>query len=74
MNQADNRADERFAVLETKLAYQEQTIKELDALVYEQGSAINRLETMLKLLTDKLKSLDSGTSQPMAASERPPHY
>ncbi len=67
-------ADARFEVLETKLAYQEQTIKELGTLVYEQGCAVNRIEAMLKLVTDKLKNMDAGMERPLAASERPPHY
>jgi len=42
--------------------------------VYDQGREISRMATLLKLLGDRLKNLDAGSGQPMAASERPPHY
>ncbi len=74
MNQENDTAENRFALLETKLVYQERTIKELGALVYEQGCVIDHMESMLKLISTKLKSMDAGAELPLPALERPPHY
>ena len=61
--------------IETKLAYQEKTIKELNEVVYDQQKAIERLEQgyeKLKRLFNEFAKMSSGSDGP--ANEKPPHY
>jgi SlyX protein len=62
---------ERFVVLETKVAYQEHTIFELNQVVVEQSRAIADLTRRLELVDGHLRALDPGRD---AAHEKPPHY
>jgi len=67
--------DKRIIELETKVAYQEHTIQELNEEIYRQQRQINKVETMCKHLMDRVQTLagaDGGDQQP--TNERPPHY
>jgi SlyX protein len=62
---------ERIVDLEIKLAYQEQLIRELDALVRSFGDRLDRAERELKTLKDALVS----PAVPLnPQNEPPPHY
>lgn len=64
----------RIEALETRVAYQERTIAELNSLIFEQGRAITRLEAGLKKATLRLKDLSDGKQPGLPENERPPHY
>jgi uncharacterized coiled-coil protein SlyX len=65
-----DRDDERWLDVDVKLAYQERLIRELDALVREFGSRLDRAERLLEQLKQAMPSpLPLG-----AANEPPPHY
>ena len=68
--QSDNK---RFETIESKLAFQEDTIQQLNDALVEQQSRIDHLETQLSSL---LKRLDDEPELPNMTSEdeRPPHY
>jgi SlyX protein len=68
------RPDARFTDLETKLAYQERTIAELGALVFEQGKRIERMESALRKTSARLRELSEGKQPGLPENERPPHY
>lgn len=57
--------------LESKLAFQDDLLDRLDAIVTEQEQRIKRLETAYQLLSSTVKGagLDINTGD-----ERPPHY
>lgn len=63
----------RFEDLEVRLAYQEQALNELNAVVTEQQAMIDRLERRCEALRDRLRSLGEGPGD-AAGDERPPHY
>ena len=66
--------DKRLEVLEIKIAYQEQTISQLNEVILEQQSRLDDLESICRLLRDKLQSVgESGGGDP-DAHEPPPHY
>ena len=64
----------RLEELETRNAYQEATIQDLSARIYEQQQQIDRLEARLASLAEKVKGLAAGESAPLPENERPPHY
>lgn len=66
-------SDRRFEDLEVRLAYQEQALNELNAVVTEQQATIDRLERRCDALRDRLRSLGEGSGD-RAGDERPPHY
>ncbi len=63
--------EERFVLLETKIAYYEKTNLDLNDVVIAQGRAIDSLRLRLEALERQLRSLDEGEALP---HERPPHY
>ena len=66
--------EQRIVEIETKLAHQELTLEELNAVVTEQTSRLMRLEELTERLLDRVQSLsDAGTSAAVG-DERPPHY
>lgn len=70
----DPETQARLDELETRNAYQEATIQDLSARIYEQQQLIDRLETRLTSLAEKVKGLATGEAAPLPENERPPHY
>ncbi|MFV2058357.1 MAG: SlyX family protein [Thiohalomonadales bacterium] len=70
-----NEAENRFVEIETKLAFQEDTIQELNNIVYQQQQKLDQLEFFVQQLHSRVKA-DSGisSSNDDPASEVPPHY
>jgi SlyX protein len=66
--------EKRMEGMETKLAYQELTIAELSALVFEQSRALERLEAALRKTASRVKELSEGKQPGLPENERPPHY
>ncbi len=71
-----NIVDDRLVELETRVAYQEDTLQQLNQIVTEQDKQLLRLQEHIRLLAEKLMSLEGGLEQISGAtvSERPPHY
>ncbi len=69
---AGNDYDERLDGLETRIAFQDQTIEELNATITEQWRAIDLLTRKLAMLEEQVRSgvhiADPATEKP------PPHY
>lgn len=65
--------DERFEIFETKLAFQEDTIAQLNDALVEQQLRIDHLEASLRSL---LERIDDQPDLPglTPEDERPPHY
>ena len=63
--------DDRLTDLEIKLAYQDQLIRELDALVRSFG---DKLDTTVRELEALKQSLRSPEIPVGPASDKPPHY
>jgi uncharacterized coiled-coil protein SlyX len=62
---------ERFTDLEIKVAYQDKTIADLEALVRSLGV---RIEELARELTQLKEAVRSPEGPPGPANERPPHY
>ncbi len=67
--------DDRILTIETKIAYQEKTIRELNDELYRQAREIDKLTTLCNTLLKQNKALSElaiGSTGP--ANEKPPHY
>jgi SlyX protein len=63
---------ERIDTLETRLAYQDDTIETLNQTITAQWKQIDALTRQLAALNDRLQEAE--TQAPGPANERPPHY
>ena len=61
-------SEERLVKIETQLAFQEQTIKELNDVLYQQQQEIDRLTKRVDELTESIPGIEA------PANEKPPHY
>lgn len=59
--------------IETRLAFQDDTIQELNDVIYRQQQQIDRLEKALQVVLSKVQDLmESGNDN--ITDEKPPHY
>ena len=59
--------------LQTQLAFQEQSINELNEALTNQQLQIDKLRLEIKLLLEKIEEGQSAGESP-SANEQPPHY
>ena len=65
----------RLEEIETKIAFQKQTIKDLNDVLCEQLQEIERLGSICDTLVKRVKELSEFTPRIDApANEKPPHY
>jgi len=62
--------EERFVLLETKIAYQEKLISDLSDVLAEHSQTIDRMELRVRRLEQALRE---NTGEPVG-HDRPPHY
>jgi len=63
--------------LQSRIAFQDQTINELNDALTSQQQQIDKLQYQLKLLNDKLTDMEEGMVGTMdinQGDEKPPHY
>jgi SlyX protein len=65
--------EERLNAIETTLAYQEQQITDLSAMISAQWKEIERLQRLLSAAHDKIQDMEAHNGAP-PANVRPPHY
>ena len=65
---------DRIIDIETKLAYQEHAIGELNDVIYRQQQQIDQLERLCQSLTNRLQDVVESTSVNKDGHEKPPHY
>lgn len=68
--------DPRIIELETRLAFQDDLIEQLNSIVSNQQRQLDRLEASLNLIAEKLRGADSGGASAATHldDEPPPHY
>jgi SlyX protein len=69
----ESQTEARLTELEIKLAFTEDVVERLDAVVIEQQRQIDRLMQELMRLREQMQQAGSATSGP-SGDERPPHY
>jgi len=67
-------ADEKLVGIETKIAFQERAIQELNQQVYQQQKEIEKLNRLLSNLSEKLRLAVSGVNVDDSDDDVPPHY
>jgi SlyX protein len=72
--QVVQRDDERFEAFESQLAFQEDTIAQLNDALVQQQSRIDQLEASLSSLLERIDDEPDVPGMTSAADERPPHY
>lgn len=66
--------NDRLETLESRLAYAEYTVEQLNEEVTTQGRELDRLKHHMQLLIDKLQSVQPSQIASMAEETPPPHY
>jgi len=67
--------EKRITELEIKVAYQEDTIQQLDSVICQQQKQIDAFKKQLQQLTDSAKNdQEDGKDGPSMLDEVPPHY
>ena len=66
--------DTRFLDLDTKLAYQEDLLQELNQVVIKMQQQIDKLELRNQMLRDNLKQIEASLPGESNPNEQPPHY
>jgi len=64
--------DEQLIDIETKIAFQEDTLQELNELIYQQQRQIDQLEAAFKSLANRINEVLE--TVPEHRDEKPPHY
>ncbi len=68
-------SEERLVEIETRIAFQERTIKDLNDVLCEQQQEIERLGSICDALVKRVKEVSEFTQGIYApANEKPPHY
>ena len=68
-------SDNRLVDIETKLAYQEDTLQTLNDVVSRQQKQIDQLEMTCRLLLERLEEISkTGSPGEPIENEPPPHY
>ena len=65
--------EKRITELETKLAYQEDTLQTLNDIVYQQQQQIDQLQKTCKHLLERIRCLPDPDNE-IQIDETPPHY
>lgn len=70
---------ERLENIETKLAFQEKMIKELNDVIYDQQQEMDRIQRTCDQLTKQIKMMSDTLMDAMGpgigpANDKPPHY
>lgn len=70
----DNKLKQRIDDLECQVAFQEQTINELNDALSQQQLLITRMQDQMKFVVGKVKNLDASNLADASEETAPPHY
>tara|TARA_R110002049_G_scaffold260412_1_gene436251 strand:+ start:10291 stop:10497 length:207 start_codon:yes stop_codon:yes gene_type:complete len=67
-------SEERLIEIESRLAYQDHTLNELNDVVTQQQATIMKLERLCLSMAERVSSLQEAFSEGENGDEKPPHY
>ncbi len=70
----ENNLNMRVIELETKIAFQEKTIEELNEMIIHQQFMLDKMYLQLRYLADKFKGMQNANIATLAEETLPPHY
>lgn len=70
INELTNKVDD----LECKIAFQEQTIEELNEALSQQQMLISKMEQQMRYIVGKVKNMDTSNLADQSEETPPPHY
>lgn len=71
-DEKEKEIDDKFITLETKFAYLEDFVSQLQEVVVEQGKVIDRLSATNRMMAERITELlENSTEIP---NRKPPHY
>ncbi|MDN2480098.1 SlyX family protein [Vibrio agarivorans] len=74
MSQNNEALEQRVNDLECQLAFQEQTIEELNEALSQQQLLITKMQDQMKYVVGKVKNMDSSNLADPSEETPPPHY
>lgn len=66
--------EQRLIDLETRIAYQDQTLAELNDVLTDQQARLTRLENLAVTLGERIRSLAETPVSTDGDEQKPPHY
>lgn len=66
--------EDRFIDLETRLAYQDESIRSLSDTVARQQKQLDQLESLTRQLLERVRTINEPVFKGTPADEIPPHY
>ncbi|GAA5648537.1 MULTISPECIES: SlyX family protein [Vibrio] len=66
--------EQRINDMECQLAFQEQSIEELNAALSQQQLLISKMQEQMKFMVGKLKTMDTSQLADPSEETPPPHY
>ncbi len=73
-NTDNNQLLTQIAELETKVAFQESTIEDLNQVLIQQQFVLDKLQTQVRHIAEKLKNAQSSNIASLSEETPPPHY
>lgn len=70
MSEHNQRLDE----LETKLAFQEELLEQLNHALSQQQIQLEEMQTAMRVLSQRIKASQASAAPSSPIDERPPHY
>ena len=74
MTTESKKLEDKISDLEYKMAFQEQTVDELNDALSQQQLLITNMQVQMKFMVGKMKTMDTSSMADASEETPPPHY